>query len=112
MIGIHQQTIRMYEREGLITPERSRGNTRMFTEDDVKLLEQIIYYTSTLGVNLAGVEIILKMEQKINKLQTKINKMFDVSKSVLTSEKEILIQRAEETKNIVKKIKKKTKKNR
>lgn len=112
MIGIHQQTIRMYEREGLITPERSRGNTRMFTEDDVKLLEQIIYYTSTLGVNLAGVEIILKMEQKINKLQTKINKMFDVSKSVLTSEKEILIQRAEETKNIVNELKKKTKKNR
>ena len=58
MFDVHQQTIRMYEREGLIAPRRSDGNTRLFSEEDVERLEQIIYYTNKLGVNLAGVEVI------------------------------------------------------
>lgn len=75
MIGIHQQTIRMYEREGLISPKRSDGNTRMFSEEDVERLELIIFYTNKMGVNLAGVEIILKMQKTIDKLQGKMNNM-------------------------------------
>jgi len=75
MIGIHQQTIRMYEREGLISPKRSDGNTRMFSEEDVERLELIIFYTNKMGVNLAGVEIILKMQKNIDKLQGKMNNM-------------------------------------
>lgn len=87
MVGIHQQTIRMYEREGLINPKRSEGNTRMFSEEDVELLEQIINYTNKLGVNLAGVEIILKMQKRIDKLQDEVNNIFKLSKEDLEKDK-------------------------
>lgn len=76
MFDVHQQTIRMYEKEGLITPKRSAGNTRMFAEEDVDKLEEIINLTHKMGVNLAGVEIILKLQKKITKLQDDMNKMF------------------------------------
>ena len=69
MFSVHQQTIRLYEKEGLITPKRSEGNTRLFSEADVDRLEEIIYLTHQLGVNLAGVEMILKLEKKIEKLK-------------------------------------------
>lgn len=87
MVGIHQQTIRMYEREGLINPKRSDGNTRMFSEEDVDLLEQIINYTNKLGVNLSGVEIILKMQKRIDKLQGEVNNIFQLSKEELEKDK-------------------------
>ena len=56
MFSVHQQTIRLYEKEGLIVPKRSEGNTRMFSENDIDRLEEIIYLTHKLGINLAGVE--------------------------------------------------------
>ena len=65
MFSVHQQTIRLYEKEGFITPKRSDGNTRMFSEEDVEKLEEIINLTHQLGINLAGVEMILKL-QKLN----------------------------------------------
>ena len=65
MFSIHQQTIRLYEKEGLISPKRSEGNTRLFSEEDVDQLEKIIYLTHQLGVNLVGVEMILKLQKKI-----------------------------------------------
>ena len=68
MFGVHQQTIRLYEKEGLITPKRSAGNTRLFAEEDVDRLEEIIYLTHQLGVNLAGVEMVLKLQKKIKNL--------------------------------------------
>ena len=74
---IHQQTIRLYEKEGLIVPKRSEGNTRLFSEEDVDKLEEIIYLTHQLGINLAGVDMILKLQKKIKRLQNEMNKVFD-----------------------------------
>lgn len=108
MIGIHPQTIRMYEREGFITPKRSDGNTRMFSEEDIETLELIIHYTTKLGVNLAGVEIILKMQKKLDRLQSKVNQIFVSSKNELESEKKLLISKAEDINKEIKKIKKKS----
>ncbi len=76
MFSIHQQTIRLYEKEGLICPKRSEGNTRLFSEEDVNRLEEIIYLTHKLGINLAGVEMILKQQKQIKKLQLQINELF------------------------------------
>src|SRR5690242_3112347 len=69
---IHPQTLRLYEREGLLKPSRSEGNTRLYTEDDVERLEVILKLTRDLGVNLAGVEIILNMREKMDAMQRQI----------------------------------------
>ena len=69
---IHPQTLRLYEREGLLTPSRSEGNTRLYTEEDLQRLEVILKLTRELGVNLAGVEIILNMREKMSEMQTQI----------------------------------------
>jgi len=89
MFSVHQQTIRLYEKEGLITPKRSEGNTRLFSEADVDRLEEIIYLTHQLGVNLAGVEMILKLENKIEKMQKKMNALFEKTQEELKREKEL-----------------------
>ncbi len=88
MFSVHQQTIRLYEKEGLITPKRSDGNTRMFAEEDVERLEEIIYLTHQLGINLAGVEMILKLQKKIKSMQKEVNKMFDTASDELEKETE------------------------
>ena len=67
--GIHPQTLRLYEREGLLTPSRTEGNTRLYSEDDLRQLEVILNLTRDLGVNLAGVEIILNMRRKMEQMQ-------------------------------------------
>ena len=69
---IHPQTLRMYEREGLLKPSRSEGNTRLYTEEDLERLEVILKLTRDLGVNLAGVEIILNMREKMAEMQRQI----------------------------------------
>ena len=69
---VHPQTLRMYEREGLLTPSRSEGNTRLYTEQDLERLEVILQLTRELGVNLAGVEIILNMREKMGAMQRQI----------------------------------------
>jgi MerR family transcriptional regulator/heat shock protein HspR len=66
---IHPQTLRLYEREGLLTPSRSEGNTRLYTDEDLERLEVILKLTRELGVNLAGVEIILNMREKMEAMQ-------------------------------------------
>jgi len=70
--GLHPQTLRLYEREGLLKPSRSDGNTRLYTEDDLVRLEVILHLTRDLGVNLAGVDIILNMRAKMEAMQTQI----------------------------------------
>jgi MerR family transcriptional regulator/heat shock protein HspR len=67
--GIHPQTLRLYEREGLLKPSRSDGNTRLYTDDDLERLEIILKLTRDLGVNLAGVEIILNMRARMETMQ-------------------------------------------
>jgi MerR family transcriptional regulator, heat shock protein HspR len=69
---IHPQTLRLYEREGLLKPSRSDGNTRLYTDEDLERLEVILHLTRDLGVNLAGVEIILNMRQKMGEMQAQI----------------------------------------
>ena len=86
MFSVHQQTVRMYEKEGLISPKRTEGNTRLFSEEDVDRLEEIINLTHNMGVNLAGVQIILKLQKKIKKLQTDMNKTFEQMQENLEEE--------------------------
>jgi MerR family transcriptional regulator/heat shock protein HspR len=69
---IHPQTLRLYEREGLLKPSRSDGNTRLYTDGDLERLEVILKLTRDLGVNLAGVEIILNMREKMEEMQREI----------------------------------------
>ena len=86
MFSVHQQTIRLYEREGLLAPKRSEGNTRLFSEEDVDRLEQIIYLTHKLGINLAGVQMVLKLQKQIKKMQKDMNRIFDETSSNLEKE--------------------------
>jgi len=73
MLSIHPQTLRLYERHGLITPARTKGNTRLYSWQDLQQIRAILYLTRTRGVNLAGVEIILSMQRKIAALQRDID---------------------------------------
>ena len=70
--GIHPQTLRLYEREGLLKPSRSDGNTRLYTPQDLERLEVILKLTRDLGVNLAGVEIILNMRERMGQMQAQM----------------------------------------
>src|SRR5213595_2373072 len=79
--GIHPQTLRLYEREGLLKPSRSEGNTRLYTDPDLARLELILSLTRDLGVNLAGVEIILNMREKIDAMQQEFERFFDYLQS-------------------------------
>ncbi len=69
MLDIHPQTLRLYEREGLVVPKRTDGNTRLYSQDDIDKLRRVLSLTRELGVNLAGVEVILSMRQKMEQLQ-------------------------------------------
>ena len=74
---IHPQTLRLYEREGLFKPSRSDGNTRLYSEDDLKQLEFIISLTRELGVNLAGVEVVINMKQRMNQIEAEVNEFLE-----------------------------------
>lgn len=80
---IHPQTLRLYEREGLLMPSRTDGNTRMFSDDDCERLETILSLTRDLGVNLAGVEIILNMRAKMEQMQHEVNEFMEYVKGEL-----------------------------
>ncbi|HEX8557417.1 MAG TPA: helix-turn-helix transcriptional regulator [Pyrinomonadaceae bacterium] len=73
---IHPQTLRLYEREGLLKPSRSEGNTRLYTDADLERLDVILSLTRDLGVNLAGVEIILNMREKMDAMQREFERFF------------------------------------
>src|SRR5882672_10103258 len=79
--GIHPQTLRLYEREGLLKPSRSEGNTRLYTDPDLARLELILSLTRDLGVNLAGVEIILNMREKMDAMQHEFERFFQYLQS-------------------------------
>ena len=74
--NLHPQTLRLYEREGLLRPSRSEGNTRLYTDTDLERLEVILSLTRDLGVNLAGVEIILNMREKMDAMQREFERFF------------------------------------
>lgn len=72
---IHPQTLRLYEREGLLKPSRSEGNTRLYTDDDLRQLELILSLVRDLGVNLAGVEVVLNMRHNIERMEAGVNEL-------------------------------------
>ena len=72
MVGMHQQTLRYYERAGVIEPSRSRGNIRLYSQSDIARLRQIQRLINDLGVNLAGAEVILKMRERIERMEEEI----------------------------------------
>ena len=82
--NIHPQTLRLYEREGLLKPSRTDGNTRLYSEEDLEQLETILTLTRDLGVNLAGVEVILNMRRKIQQMQGEVNEFMEYVKSEMT----------------------------
>jgi len=77
LFDIHPQTLRLYEREGLLKPSRSIGNTRLYEDSDLERLEVVLSLTRDLGVNLAGVEIILNMREKMNQMQNEFERFFE-----------------------------------
>lgn len=77
LYDIHPQTLRLYEREGLLIPSRSEGNTRLYSDEDLKQLEFILNLTRDLGVNLAGVEIVLNMRRKIERIEAEVNEFIE-----------------------------------
>jgi MerR family transcriptional regulator/heat shock protein HspR len=84
---IHPQTLRLYEREGLLKPSRSEGNTRLYTDDDLQRLEVILKLTRDLGVNLAGVEIVLNMREKMSEMQRQIEQFVSSLNTEITSQR-------------------------
>ena len=81
--NIHPQTLRLYEREGLLKPSRTDGNTRLYSDEDLERLETILSLTRDLGVNLAGVEIILNMRKKMERMQGEVNEFMEYVKHEL-----------------------------
>jgi MerR family transcriptional regulator/heat shock protein HspR len=81
--NVHPQTLRLYEREGLLKPSRTEGNTRLYSDEDLEQLETILSLTRDLGVNLAGVEIILNMRLKIERMQREVNEFMEYVKHEL-----------------------------
>lgn len=72
---IHPQTLRMYEREGLIQPPRSEGNTRLYDDATLKRLETILALTRDMGVNLAGVDVVLRLYEQIDELEREVGRL-------------------------------------
>lgn len=75
MLDIHPQTLRLYERHGFLTPARSQGNTRLYSWQDVQQIRLILHLTRDQGVNLAGVDIILSMQRKLDELHQDIDQL-------------------------------------
>ncbi len=99
---IHPQTLRLYEREGLLTPSRSEGNTRFYTDSDLERLELILKLTRDLGVNLAGVEIILNMREKMDEMQREFNRFIELLRQHVTQD---ILQHDESIKNALVRVK-------
>ena len=95
MLGIHPQTLRLYEREGFIKPQRSGGNTRLYSDDDVEKLEMILRLTRELGVNLAGVEVVLSMRERMEQMQRDMEQTILILREELAKE----VTRREEARN-------------
>ena len=75
--NIHPQTLRLYEREGLIKPARTAGNTRLYGEDEIRKLEMILTLTRDLGVNLAGVEVVLRLARTMSQADLDFDQLLD-----------------------------------
>lgn len=108
IFSVHQQTIRLYEKQGLITPKRSSGGTRLFSEEDIDRLEDIIYLTHELGINLVGVEMVLKLKKQIKKMQNEMNQLFEKTQEQLDLDAQASKQAIQESAQRLMKIKEQT----
>ncbi len=86
MVGLHAQTLRYYERVGIIEPSRSRGNRRLYSADDIERLKRIKTLMNDLGVNLAGVEVIIRMSQRMIEMEHQIQEMEERIKRLTEAE--------------------------
>jgi MerR family transcriptional regulator, heat shock protein HspR len=75
LVGMHPQTLRIYETKGLVRPKRTAGNTRLYSERDVERLRVIQRLTTELGLNLSGVELVLKLEDQLHRMQARIERL-------------------------------------
>ncbi len=75
LVGMHPQTLRIYESKGLVRPKRTAGNTRLYSERDVERLRVIQKLTTELGLNLSGVELVLKLEDQLQRMQARIDRL-------------------------------------
>ncbi|HET7855070.1 MAG TPA: helix-turn-helix transcriptional regulator [Gaiellaceae bacterium] len=75
LVGMHPQTLRIYEAKGLVTPQRTAGNTRLYSEADLERLRLINRLTSELGLNLAGVEHVLRLEEQVRRMQRRFERL-------------------------------------
>jgi MerR family transcriptional regulator/heat shock protein HspR len=82
---IHPQTLRLYERAGLLKPSRSRGNTRLYTDEDLERLEVILTLTRDLGVNLAGIEVVLNMRDKMAEMGRQMDQFMEFVRTEFAS---------------------------
>jgi MerR family transcriptional regulator/heat shock protein HspR len=88
MLKLHPQTLRMYEKKGLIQPSRTVGNTRMYSEEDVEEIARLVRLTRDLGVNLAGIEIILKMRRRMIDMQRQLEELLEYVRADVAEHRE------------------------
>jgi MerR family transcriptional regulator/heat shock protein HspR len=81
MYGIHPQTLRLYEREGLLKPSRTEGNTRLYTDEDLERLELVLSLARDLGVNISGIAIILQMRERMEEMQRQMSEFVSYVRS-------------------------------
>jgi len=93
--GVHPQTLRAYERQGLLNPPRSEGNTRLYSDADLTRLEMILNLTRDLGVNLAGVEVVLNMRAKMERMQSDVLDLFEFLQAQFGLDPDLLKSRVE-----------------
>ena len=88
LLNVHPQTLRLYEREGFIRPRRTKGNTRLYSERDVEEVRRVLHLTRDLGVNLAGVEVVLEMRRKMECLQAELEEKVEFLRREMKKELE------------------------
>jgi len=86
MFSLHPQTLRAYERQGLIKPARTMGNTRLYSQEDVDRIEMITHLTGELGVNLAGVEVVLNMRERMEEMRRQMENTIRMLREELKNE--------------------------
>ena len=96
MYGVHPQTLRSYEWAGLLKPSRSKGNTRLYAERDLEQLDLILTLTRELGVNLAGVEVILHMRSKMERMHDEVEELVEFLRTQFNLDSDFLQRRVRE----------------
>jgi MerR family transcriptional regulator, heat shock protein HspR len=102
LVGMHPQTLRIYEAKGLVRPKRTPGNTRLYSESDLERLRLIQRLTTELGLNLAGVEVVLRLQDEVTRLRRRIDRLEREAREQVRSvhkqyRRELVLYRGDET---------------